>query len=304
MENKQLFVTLPWDPPWVASYVLRIREPFKEKGIRFINACRFDRERHLIQIERKLLEAADVIVLQRFILLFEEAVREICISAKKKGKKIIYDLDDNIFSPPEEHPNRLELERTSEVFLKLCHFFDEIIVSTEFLRKEVQSITPVRTKVVPTKLPKRLREMIRKKAKETLKHNGFNPIKIIYQGTPTHHHDIQILKEVVPKIKKKFKNKVMFLSFGIPIGFFDSYIPFIESYYNFCKLLPSIGAHIGLAPLKDNPFNRAKSDIKKQEYDACMIKGIYSKVYPFGTAGEDPNEWYQQLEEEVGKRLS
>jgi len=70
------------------------------------------------------------------------------------------------------------------------------------------------------------------------------------------------------------------------------------------------GFDIGIAPLADIPYNRARSDIKLKEYAASGVPWLASPVGPYLDHGEDqggwlvPDDgWFEALDRLVSKRL-
>lgn len=81
-------------------------------------------------------------------------------------------------------------------------------------------------------------------------------------------------------------------------------LPIINNIYEFYKFVAERDWDIGIAPLSDNEFNKAKSNNKYREYAALKIPGIYSNVsaYDFIISNiglqcfNTPKSWYNALE--------
>jgi O-antigen biosynthesis protein len=61
------------------------------------------------------------------------------------------------------------------------------------------------------------------------------------------------------------------------------------NYPAFARWLATVapGHAVALAPLRDTPFNRAKSDLKWLEYSALELPGVFSNITPYATSVED-----------------
>lgn len=72
----------------------------------------------------------------------------------------------------------------------------------------------------------------------------------------------------------------------------------------FPKMVSSWKGDIGIAPLKDSNFNRAKSNLRWLEYSAMSIPTVASNIYPFknsirngidGIVCNSTQEWYDAI---------
>jgi len=66
--------------------------------------------------------------------------------------------------------------------------------------------------------------------------------------------------------------------------------------------LKSLSFDIGLCPLRDNTFNRGKSNLRYLEYSACKIPTVASRVEPFlmeyrGRVAWDDESWFENMSE-------
>jgi glycosyltransferase involved in cell wall biosynthesis len=85
-----------------------------------------------------------------------------------------------------------------------------------------------------------------------------------------------------------------------------SHVPWISSYLDFRRRLAELRWDVGLAPLRDLEFHRAKTNVKYREYGAAGIAGIYSNAAAYrdtvrdGVTGllvphEDGGAWYEAM---------
>jgi hypothetical protein len=98
---------------------------------------------------------------------------------------------------------------------------------------------------------------------------GINGKTIVgWAGAGGHTFDMSLIEEPVKELKKKWGNKVEFVAFGAEKPeFFDRHVGWAEL-RKYPEKLASLGFDIGLAPLRDNLYNRGKSNLRWLEYSA------------------------------------
>jgi glycosyltransferase involved in cell wall biosynthesis len=110
-------------------------------------------------------------------------------------------------------------------------------------------------------------------------------LRIGWAGGDAHGRDLKILENVILEILHKHKN-VEFCFFGMRPPFLE-YNPRIIHHSSWVGIdrypeeLAKLGFDIGVAPLKDNIFNRCKSNLRWLEYSALGIPTVASNVQPF-----------------------
>jgi len=132
-------------------------------------------------------------------------------------------------------------------------------------------------------------------------------IRIGWAGAMAHQEDLEIVKNVVPKILEENPN-VTFYFFGLLPGWAHNNprIKHIKwmNFGNYFNELSKLGLDIAIAPLQDTHFNRAKSNLRWLEYSMLKIPTVASKVYPYvqsiqngkdGFIVSSDKEWYSIL---------
>ncbi len=135
-------------------------------------------------------------------------------------------------------------------------------------------------------------------------------IKILYAGSLYRDQDFVPVIPAIKQIIKEFDHQITFHFYGyipdalkgLPNIVFDGKF---YKYNDFIKKQYAEGFDIGMAPLKDSPSNRAKTELKFREYGACGIAGIYSNIPPYSMCvthsingllvGHQSDDWYQAL---------
>lgn len=276
------------------------------------------------QLEQ-ILRVADVsiwqIVNHRGVLAFLRCAKDLMnkqwYQATGKRKKIITEIDDYLFDIPgyniaaAPYQANSEFEWVADEQLKLS---DALICSTQFLADKLKMLYPDKpTYIVPNSLDFDLWDNVVPKADFQKKEPG--QIRIGYSGCSNHRGDLEAIREPMSAILKEFphvqfimtpqpENKDGDLFMGWPdvpnIGIITQWAT-IDQYHHF---LAGWDLDIGIAPLLDSNFNRAKSNLRWLEYSALKLPTVASKVYPFKNSirnGEDglicnsSQEWYDAL---------
>lgn len=227
-----------------------------------------------------------------------------CYMAKKYGKLLIYDLDDNYLDLPESNPvyekffkkekGQTYSSRNKATLTAAFSFADALTVSTEPLKermhkhlKEVYGIDkPIY--VIPNM--------------SDLKDFDFTPapkhtdkVVIGYQGSTSHKDDLLMVLPAIKNVMTRHTNVHLELLGAVDRKDLDDYfgtwdmdmldrvamVPATKLFKDYPKVLSEQQWDIGIAPLVDTPFTRSKSHIKWMEYSAYKIPTVASRVYPY-----------------------
>ncbi|XXJ19391.1 glycosyltransferase family protein [Desulfovibrio caledoniensis] len=298
---------LTFDNPESACARYRVLTPLRHEGVNVAWAVDSRDDGHAVDGEA--LQRADVILVQRFFPLdFTEPLLEACFSG---GKPVIYDTDDLLQAVPEDNPQSPLALRTLRTLIRCAHRFSAVSVSTATL---AAAFAPLNDRVAVT--PNRL-DPILWPPRQPEKTDG--PVRILYAGTPTHTADLRALETPLAAVLDRFGPTVELILFGCSTPFFDQRedvrkVPAVDSYAAYAEAMAGLAFDIGLAPLEDSPFNRAKSHVKWMEYTACGAVGVFSDLTPYacvrhgqtGLLARAPRAWAGCLEtliENPGARL-
>jgi glycosyltransferase involved in cell wall biosynthesis len=257
----------------------------------------------------KCLKASDLSVWQvtptRDVLAFFHLVKE------QIKKPFVVELDDWIFDLPGYNvasnpykPNS-ECEWVSYEQMKLA---DAFIVSTEFIKGKLAEWFPeTPCYVIKNSIDFGIWDKL------DVAPFIFGPkkegnIRIGYTGCGNHNEDIEIVKRPIMALIEEYPNLELILP-----NSFQSWIDIVHPRVLFWNQWASIkefpGAikgwemDIGIAPLRDNTFNCAKSNLRWLEYSALKIPTVASYVEPFknivdghtGYIAKNKIEWYEKL---------
>jgi glycosyltransferase involved in cell wall biosynthesis len=212
---------------------------------------------------------------------------------KKAGKRIVYDIDDDLFNITPDNPAYHSITRDDQLAAANCmKLADAITVTTAELSRRLRSV--VEGIVEPTVIPNawdvsdRWSEQIG---------SPDNIKRILWSGGASHGKDweecfeavsevmqerddvrLVILGYLPPCIEKsvnlaQFVNRIEFCGFREP-----------DTYY---EMAHHVRAEVGLAPIQSTSFNAAKSSIKFLEYSLMGIPTIASDWLPYNADIED-----------------
>lgn len=214
-------------------------------------------------------------------------------------KPLLMEIDDYIHAiNPESagysaYHNNSELEYLAELQMKNAN---HLIVSTQWLADKYKDFCPCVT-VIPNAIDFEIWGQLKDYRKP-------GRVRIGWAGGQPHEKDLRVLKFVIPIILDKYKHvDFMFLGhlpFDIKTERRVRHVMKWYSIYDYPKELAKLGFDIGVAPLRDNQFNRAKSNLRFLEYSALGIPTVASPVEPFkkdfvGLNATEVTEWVEKL---------
>ena len=204
--------------------------------------------------------------------------------SKQYRKPVVYDMDDLLFSLPENHPYRQTQDYTSSLLpmYQALRDADLVTVSTLRLRDMLDGYN--KNIVI---LPNFLDDDLWKLNPPTDKKSEMHPLTIGYMATVSHKPDLEYITPVLLDVIKRYPNKIQICFWGIDppdeIRPYSKRIPMPQfsaenEYKDFATFFQTQSADIMIAPLVDNLFNRCKSPIKFLEYSAFGVPGVFSTV--------------------------
>jgi processive 1,2-diacylglycerol beta-glucosyltransferase len=215
---------------------------------------------------------------------------------------MIMDTDDNVrFVRPSNpgyssyHPGSEHIEWNKFATRRV---FDALTVSTDNLKEFHQKENP-KIFVVPNSIDFKVWTPQEKKPGDR--------IRICFNGSASHWEGMRLVESSIIKILKEFPN-VTFITAKVYSQIFDAYPelkPQIEYFpwiplKEFADGMKKLQVDIALAPLTDNMFNRAKSNLRWLENSALKIPVIVSPVEAYknvvhnetGLVAREKEDWY------------
>jgi glycosyltransferase involved in cell wall biosynthesis len=253
----------------------------------------------------------DVVIFQR---CFGPRAQEWLQLARQRGIATIIEMDDDLFTVPEDNPSaRTWAQKDARrAVIQMCRDADHVIVSTPPLATSILN----RTEIDPSRCTVARNHLHRRVWPESLlqgpQHASLRPDTLVvgWQGSMTHDADFTVAIPALVRILAEFPQVVLRFFGSVPLTLRGK-IPedrFQWSHGVPFDIYPSAlwYAHfdVGIAPLVDNAFNRAKSHLKWMEYSALKIPCVASDVYPYsqsityaktGYLARTSDDWYSAL---------
>jgi SAM-dependent methyltransferase/glycosyltransferase involved in cell wall biosynthesis len=227
-------------------------------------------------------------------------------------KPMITEIDDWILDLPAYNIASNPYRPNSEpewVCTEQMRLSDAFIVSTSYIKERILEMFPGKpVHVIPNSIDFKIWDNLKPvEMAEHAKKPGM--IRIGYTGCGNHDGDMELIKRPIAKILEEFPNVEFVTSHPFPTWSdikSDRFINLnrwvlIDKYPN---EVAGWKADIFVAPLRDNMFNRGKSNLRWLESSALKVPIVTSRIRPFKesiTEGEDglmassEKEWYDQL---------
>jgi len=246
----------------------------------------------------------DVIVIQRVNPYSTQILKK----AKKHNIKLVYESDDDFLDINPANPSYNYIMGNFNNIKKLVSNVDKIVVSTGELKKrfkklDFNNVSIIKNYHVNSSLPIK-----------PFTYRGNNFIKIGYFGTLTHQNDLELIHNVILRLKDIYSKKGIDIKFEIAgasidenVDWFDvkkiPYYPMsLNTFYDW--LAKNIEWDIGVIPLVNTEFNKCKSELKYIEFAALGIPvvasniNVYSEAIENGVTGflaNNEDEWVDML---------
>lgn len=216
---------------------------------------------------------------------------------KKVGKRIIYDIDDDLFDIPDDNPAAKGFGRSEQMAAVECmKLADAVTVTTVPLQERLTRLIGKAPVVVPNSIDV---DAGWQPTPLTGSPDGWK--RIFWQGSNTHDEDWEECFQAVCRVMQKRRDVRLVVLGFLPTlvkkdmahgQHWTSRIEYLgpmdpEAYF---RLIKNVRAEVGLAPLRANDFNMAKSSIKWIENTMIGMPTIASDVRAYSdviTHGED-----------------
>ncbi len=238
------------------------------------------------------------------------ALQEYIFDKHKKIIPVILDIDDNVHATRPHNPGYRSYYPNSQhkgLNTKSIEFANAITVSTNNLQQMcIQHKDKKYIFVCPNSLDFKMRDEIYKQPPKYKKKK--DEIRIGWSGSAAHWENLNKINKPITDILKKYPN-VTFYYTGLFGELFDDKDIAKQTkrikwagLKNWFKTNRDMNLDIAIAPLADNDFNRAKSNLRILEYSAAHYAVIASPVEPYNSFKKEvlyateKDEWFKQIE--------
>jgi glycosyltransferase involved in cell wall biosynthesis len=204
---------------------------------------------------------------------------------QKKYKKPVYmEIDDYVCNLPAYNAASNDYKPNNNIewiLLKQMQVCDGMIVSTPSLVNMYGNYNK-NIHVVPNGVDVDVWKAVKTPPKTT------PVIRIGFAGSPNHTGDIRLIKNAVLRLLEKYGNKIEFYFWGPELDWFKYTKNIIlddilwVTVDKFPQELANRQFDIAVAPLKDNNFNRAKSNLRFLENSMLRIPVVASDIDDYG----------------------
>jgi glycosyltransferase involved in cell wall biosynthesis len=242
--------------------------------------------------------------------LAEDLIRRV----RRGGARLVHFADDDFFALAEENTDFVPLVRHLGAFRALLAEADGVVTTTDALAERLRPLSRA-VHVVPNALDERL---VHGTPALPIRSPFDGRLVVGYMGTFSHDADLRMVAAALEGANRRVPGGIAFEVVGavreratlaslstVPVRRLRH--RHVETEYP--AFLPWFCARpqwdVGIAPLRDRPFNRTKSDIKFLDYAAAGIPGIFSRGPAYdgsvvhGRTGwlvdNDPAAWEEAL---------
>ena len=270
-----------------------------ETFIASVRLCGYEQLRYLAQIgmvrfqcvqdvkvTAKQCQWADLLVFVRSAAWLDY---KIALENKKRGKRIVYVMDDDLLRIPESYGSygyykQASVRRRIRWFLKNCDIFAS---PSAYLLEKYKGYAGRTVRIEEPCIEKGIAE---KKACRPMRISGKDQAKrklrIGFAGSMDRGSEVtQILEEALIRFYQRHKQEIELEFMGVKPGFAEELAltchPYEQDYAAYQNKILRLHWDIGLAPMPDTAFHRAKHYNKYIEYASVGCVGIYSNVLPY-----------------------
>jgi hypothetical protein len=245
--------------------------------------------------DRGEVRDVDVVHIHRYS---EQETRQVLGRLRDQGVAVVWDNDDDMTGSPLKTTGAMRAQQERANATAMLELADLVTTTSPYLAEQYSDWGATEVAVVENYLPPNYA------AERPVDRGRGDGITIGWIGAGEHYHDLELLQ-----LRATFRRlletypEVRFESIGLKLG-----LPAERCRHTALVQYRDLAGRaaafdIGIAPIVDIPFNRARSNIKLKEYAAMGVPWLASPIGPYAGLGERQggrlvadDRWYEELE--------
>jgi glycosyltransferase involved in cell wall biosynthesis len=233
----------------------------------------------------ELLQRCDVVHIHR---MANAPLRTLVRGLQGAGVGIVWDNDDDVMALPRSNPHYRRLGPAGRRDLiagtaEMIRLADVVTTPSEVLAERYRQLGAADVRVLENRLPREFMDV------KPIAHDG---VAIACLAGLEHQADYQQLGlyEILPRLLDAHPD-LRVVTIGVGLGLPADrceHIP-LAPFLDLVRILAQ--ADVGLAPLLDTAWNRARSNVKLKEYAAAGLAWLASPIGPYRGMGERQGGW-------------
>lgn len=243
----------------------------------------------------------DVVHIHRYS---EQETRQAVGRLRDQGVAIVWDNDDDMAGSPFKTKGAMRAQQEQSLVMAMLEVADLVTTTSPYLAEQYHRRGAAEVAVVENYIPANY------VADRHADRAGSDSVTIGWIAAGEHHHDLEQL-QLRATFRRLLDNHpdVRFETVGLKLG-----LPAERCRHTRLVQYRDLAGHaasydIGIAPIVDIPFNRARSNIKLKEYAVMGVPWLASPIGPYAGLGERQggrlvadDRWYEELERLVVDR--
>lgn len=252
---------------------------------------------------------ADILFLQ---CLYTPSAHQFYANQKKNGKFIVLDFDDDYINIPEDSPEQTEVidHKTGEVY-RFPAEMRSVFVQMFIQLADVVTVTSEHLKILYSPWAKNIKiipNCVSQSMKRDIPKTPNSKIRILWSGSNSHLHDLNILKKPLEIINQKYGDKIeIHFQGGLDFKSIFGDLPIIThpmvNFADYLNVIQDINPDIFLAPLREDTFNVSKSNLKYSQMTLMESAFISTPYGPYthidheydGMLAKNDNGWVESI---------
>ncbi len=303
-----VFTAERWDS---AVVYLRIRSPLQAAGIEVLRGY----SDTSASPDLACIGQVDGVLVQRDFPRHADAYQAVVATARHQHKPVVYETDDLMWDMPPDHPVYERYKAHHDVLTQAVFDADVVTTTTTTLANRLRAMNP-NTLVLPNCIDPHLWRVASKPSplggEGWVRGSGVKGWGLVmgYMGSGTHGPDLRMVAPALREVLVKYRDRVSFELLNEQLPPELAQLPNVRrfdgtpDYAAYARQFTDRTWDIGIAPLQDTAFNRAKSALKYLEFSAMGAACVFSDVAPFretvtqgetGLLATTTEEWTRSL---------